>query len=390
MSAIKAVELLAAGQPGVVSLAQGIPSFDTPEPIKQAAIAAIRDGRAAAYSLTYGLAELRQTIACELGEAGMDYDPDHEIVVTCGGAEAIAATLRALITDGRREVIVPAPSYASYPEMVRTAGGSVRYVALDEANGWALDPAAVAAVMGPETAAVLLANPNNPTGHCYPEEQLRAVAELAQQHGCKLICDEVYKDFVFDGGSAYTPAAEPAYRDIVIRIFSFSKAYGMTGWRVAYVHGAAEVMDRVVGVHDNLVTCAPVVSQYAAMAAVTEGAPYVREFRAVLARRRDELCRWLDQYPDVFAYQKPNSAYFVFPRLVSGENDWDFVRAALAEAGVAAVPGVAFGPSGAGHIRLCFGRSDADMRLACERLDRWLARRRSPYPNARDAVKIVS
>lgn len=372
MSVIKQIELLAAERRDTISLAQGIPSFDTPEPVKQAAIEAILDGRAAPYSLTYGLSELRQAIALDLAEHGMSYDWKREIVVTCGAAEAIAASLKAFITDRRREVILPVPSYASYPEMIHAADGLVRYVTLDEHNSWKLDLNGIEAMIGPQTAAILIANPNNPTGHCYPESDLRALAEMAARHGAMLICDDVYKDFVFDGGVAYTPATDSRYRDSIIRIFSFSKAYGMTGWRVGFAHGSAAAIDRVVAVHDSLVTCAPVVSQYAAIAAIQQGKPYVEEFRKTLSGRRDKLCRWLDQNAQYFAYIKPSSAYFVFPRLLGPLNDWQFTRLLLADGGVAVVPGVAFGPNGAGHVRLCFGRSDEDLIAACGRMDKWL------------------
>lgn len=373
ISPIKHIELLAAERGDVISLAQGIPSFDTPEPIKQAAIAAIVDGRAAPYSLTYGLPELRQVIAHDLSQNGMTYDWKQEIVVTCGAAEAIAATLKAFVTPRRREVILPVPSYASYPEMIHAADGIVRYVLLNERQGWSLDLNEIEAKIGPQTAAILIANPNNPTGHCYLEHDLRMLAEMAARHGAMLICDDVYKDFVFDGIRTYTPATDARYRDSIIRIFSFSKAYGMTGWRVAYAHGPANAMDRVVGVHDNLVTCAPVVSQYAAIAAITQGKPFVESFRLTLAKRRDNLCRWLDTQGEHFSYTKPNSAYFVFPRLLGSLDDWQFTRMLLADGGVAVVPGTAFGPNGTDHVRLCFGRSDQDLSRACARMDKWFA-----------------
>jgi aspartate/methionine/tyrosine aminotransferase len=255
--------------------------------------------------------------------------------------------------------------------MITGAGGVVRYVELDEAAGWRLDVGAVAAVCGPQTAAILIANPNNPTGHCYPAEQLEELAELARRVGCVLVSDEVYRDFVFDGGIAYSLAQNAAYRDVVIRVFSFSKAYAMTGCRVAYVHGAAEVMRRIVGAHDNLVTCAPVVSQYAAMAAIRHGEPYLALFRAALKRRRTLVCAWLDGQGDLFDYARPEAAYFVFPRLRATGDDWGFTRELLREAGVAVVPGSAFGPNGAGHVRLCFGRSDDDLRRAMRRIEQW-------------------
>jgi aminotransferase len=374
VSAIKQVELMAAKRGDVVSLAQGIPAFDTPEPLKQAAIKAMLEGKTAAYSLTYGMPELRKLIQARLAAEGMDYDWETEIVVTCGATEAITASLRALVSRERPEVVVAVPSYASYTGYVKAAGGVAHFVGLTEDQGWALDLDAARAAIGPRTAAVLVANPNNPTGHCYSQAELDALVELCEKYDCKLITDEVYRDFMLEGGSAYTPAADDRNRKTVIRVYSFSKAFCMTGWRVAFLHSDRGVVDQVVGVHDAFVTCAPVVSQYAAMSALTEGEPYVAEFRAILRRQRDELCAWLDGHKRMFRYDKPAAAYFVFPRLVRDQDDWAFTERLLHEAGVAVVPGSAFGPNTAGHVRMCFGRSAEDIREACVRMDAWLKR----------------
>jgi aminotransferase len=376
VSAIKEVELLAAKRGGVVSLAQGIPAFDTPEPLKQAAVEALASGKAAAYSLTYGLPELRQAIQKDLAGMGMEYDWETEIVVTCGATEAITASLRALVSKERPEVVVPVPSYASYVHYVQAAGGVVKFLELDEERGWALDMDELRRLMGKQTAAILIANPNNPTGQCYSREELNEVAALARQHGSYLLTDEVYRNMVFEGEEPFSPAQNPENRDCVVRVMSFSKAYAMTGWRVGYLHSDVSIVNRIVGVHDAFVTCAPVVSQYAAIAALTKGRPYLKQFRDTLRRHRDELSKWMERHPELFEFEKPPSAYFLFPKLKTTSDDWAFTHALLLEAGVAVVPGSAFGPNGAGHVRFCFGRSEADLKLACARMDQWIRTQR--------------
>jgi aspartate/methionine/tyrosine aminotransferase len=264
------------------------------------------------------------------------------------------------------------PSYASYAQYVQAAGGVVRYLELDEQRGWALNMDELRKMVGSRTAAILIANPNNPTGHSYSREQLTEVAALVRKHGSYLICDEVYRNMVFEGEDPYSPAQEAKNRDCVIRVMSFSKAYAMTGWRVGYLHSDVNVVNRIVGVHDAFVTCAPVVSQYAALAALQKGRPYLKQFRDTLRKHRDELSRWMEQHPELFEFEKPAAAYFLFPKLKTTIDDWAFTRAMLTEAGVAVVPGSAFGPNGAGHVRFCFGRSAEDLKLACERMDQWI------------------
>jgi aminotransferase len=371
LSPIKAVELEASRIPGVVSLAQGIPSFDTPEPIKRFVQERIAEGVCARYSVTPGLPELREAIAELLGGEGMAYDPDQEVLVTVGSIEAIAATLLATIDPGE-EVLVFSPSYASYVPAIQIAGGVPRFVALAEDANFDLDPDAIEEAVGRRTRALLLCNPNNPTGTVFSRAETERMLAIAERHDLLVIADEVYKDFVYGGARIFSAAREPGARHRVIRVCSFSKAYGMTGWRVGFLHGPAELVAEIVKVHDALVTCAPVVSQYAALAALEHGEASIAEFRAELRRRRDHVIERLDALPHVFDYQKPNASYFVFPRLkdtVPGARDSRrLARELLERARVALVPGAAFGPTGEAHLRLCYARPPADIDLAFDRL----------------------
>lgn len=439
LSPIKTIELLASKTPDAISLAQGIPSFDTPEIIKKAAFKALNRGAAAKYSLTYGLPELRETIEQKLAEERMYYDFEKEIIVTAGAIEALAATLTAIITLKKNEVVLFSPSYASYSEVVKMAGGKPIFTNLIERgftqidtqinadSGWRIDFGKLAKKVNSKTAAILLCNPNNPTGTIFPKEDLLKIAELAEKKKFFIISDEVYKDFVYDlafsstgtggslapaasdrldlsarrlsaslrdqsrrtsetfrttknqgllgGGGLWSLAQFPQLRKRVIRIFSLSKAYAMTGWRIGFLHSDEEIIDKIIKVHDSLITCAPVISQYAAMAALDFANKNIEEFRRQFLARRDLICRRLDELSDFFSYQKPEAAYFVFPRILPSaykslrcKDSWNFSLNMLKKAKVATVPGIAFGPNGENHIRMSFGRNEKDINEAMERL----------------------
>lgn len=378
LSPIKAVELQASRIPDVVSLAQGIPSFDTPAPIKEFVQQKLAAGVCAKYSVTPGLPELRELIAETLLREGMRYDPDSEILITCGAIEAISATLLASVNPGD-EVLLTSPTYASYLPAIRLAGGVPRFVALAEDANFDLDPDAIAAAVTRRTRALLLCNPNNPTGTIFSRAQTLRMLEVAERHDLLVITDEVYKDFVYTETAPFSPALVPGARPRVVRIVSFSKSYGMTGWRVAFLHASRERVADVLKVHDTLVTCAPVVSQYAAIAALTLGEPFVAEFRQVFRRRRDRVIGYLDQLADVFDYQRPNASYFVFPRVKDtvplARDSRRLAEDMLERARVALVPGVAFGPTGEAHLRLCYARDDRDIDVAFERLGNYFAGR---------------
>ena len=371
LSPIKAIELAASRVPDVISLAQGIPSFDTPEPIKSFVQQKIAEGECAKYSLTPGLPQLRECIAESLLQEAMHYDPDQEIIVSCGSIEAIAATLLALTQPGD-EIILPSPSYASYQEVVRIAGCTPRFAPLHEEQNFAFNEEAFEACLSPHTRAILYCNPNNPTGTVFSETETRALIALAERHDLFLIIDEAYKDFVYTPEAYFSPAQVAAVRHRIVRIFTFSKAYGMTGWRVGYLHSDARNVQEILKVHDALVTCAPVVSQYAALAALEYGQDHIAAFRQAFKQRRDLMLTYLDQLSHVFDYQKPEGAYFVFPRIkdvvVHARDSYALAYDILEKAKVAVVPGSAFGPSGEAHIRLNFGRESDAITTAFERL----------------------
>jgi len=383
LSPIKQIELLASKIPDVISLAQGIPSFDTPEVVKKAAIKALNRGAVAKYSLTYGLPELRETIEQKLANEGMFFDFEKEIIVTAGSIEAIAASLIAIIEPKKDEVVLLSPSYTSYAEVVKVAGGKPVFSDLIEGQNWKIDFNDLKKKISAKTAAILFCNPNNPTGTIFSKEDLLKIAELAKKKNFFILSDEVYKDFLYDqqpitnNQQLFSLAQIPELRKRVIRIFSASKAYAMTGWRLGFLHSDEENIREILKIHDSLVTCAPVISQYAAMAALDYGDKEIEKFREEFKERRDLMSGYLNELKDFFEYQNPAGSYFIFPKILplaykalgaKKGDSWDFALKLLEKARVAVVPGVAFGPSGENHFRISFGRTEKDIREAMNRI----------------------
>lgn len=387
LSIIKQIELEASRYPDSISLAQGIPDFDTPEFIKRRVEKALKRGVVARYSLSPGLPELRELIEESLEQDGMYYDWEKEILVTAGSIEGITATIMA-ITDPGDEVIIPEPTYTSYREVINLTGCHPVFVPLNENKGWAFEIEKYKQAITPKTKAIFYCNPNNPTGTIYTKEQLMELAELAEKNDLFLISDEVYKDFIYDQKEFFSLAQVPELRKRLIRIFSFSKAFAMTGWRIAYLHSDEENVREIIKVHDSLVTCAPVISQYAAMGALEAGEKDVVDFRQQYKQRRDLICQRLEKLDSVFQFVTPDSAYYVFPKILpelaknlkdehgplvteeGSADSWRFAFWLLKNAQVAAVPGMAFGPNGEGHIRMSFGRKEEDINRAFDRMEK--------------------
>jgi aminotransferase len=371
LSIIKQIELKASKFPDAISLAQGIPSFDTPECIKRRVERALKRGVVAKYSLSPGLPELRELIEIQLEKENMFYDWEKEIVVTAGTIQGITATILAITSPGD-EVIIPEPTYTSYKEVIYLAGCKPVFVSLNEEKGWSFEIENYEKAITPKTRAIFFCNPNNPTGTIYSREQQLALADLAVKHDLFIITDEVYKDFVYNGEKIFSLAEVPELRDRVIRIYGFSKAYAMTGWRVGYVHSDEKIIKEIIKVHDSLVTCAPVVSQYAAMGALEMGEKDLEIFNKKYKKRRELMCSRLDKLDKIFSYVHPQSSYYIFPRIKSSQKSaWDFALELLDKTHVAVVPGHAFGPNGENHIRLSFGRSEADINEAFDRFDKY-------------------
>lgn len=371
LSVIKQIEILSSKYANSISLAQGIPDFDTPECIKKRAEKAMSRGEVAKYTLSPGLPELREMIEIHLSKSGIYYDWQKEIIVTAGAIEAITATIFAITNPGD-EIIIPVPTYTSYQQVIKLAGCKPIFVPLNEEDGWSFELNKYAEAITDKTKAIFYCNPNNPTGTVYDKKQLLGLAKLAVDHNLFIISDEVYQDFVFDNINIFSLSQLSEFRNRVIRIFSFSKSYAMTGWRVAYLHSDAKIINEILKVHDSLVTCAPTISQYAAMGALEMGEQDVKLFKNNFKERRDIVCEHLNNLSNIFSYVKPNSSYFIFPKIINTQVDsWKFCLDLIEKTKVALVPGIAFGPNGENHVRISFSRSEKDINEAFNRLKKY-------------------
>jgi aminotransferase len=373
VSATKEMPMLAARVGGCVSLGQGVPSFATPRHVVDAVALALREeDRAGKYSLQPGLPELRKAVAHHLeSEKGIATDPEGELAITAGAMEGLLMAIFTLV-EREDEVILPSPTYASYIEQVLLAEGTPVFVPLRKKD-WGLDVAAVEEAITPKTRAVVVCNPSNPTGAVYSDSEVRALAELARERGIYLIFDETYDYLVYGGEPTVSAASLPGAKEWVISVFSFSKRYAMTGWRVGFVMAPAELLTQMLKVHDAAVICAPTVSQYAALAAITGPQDPFADMRDRLRERRDLCCRRLDALAPAFDYVRPGGAFYVMARHpLTGEPDREVALRILNEARVITVPGDSFGPGGEGHLRLSFGGTEDELNEAFDRLERWV------------------
>ncbi|UEC42848.1 MAG: putative aspartate aminotransferase [Methanothrix sp.] len=340
--------------PGAINLGIGQPDFDTPDHIKRAAIEAIEEGFTG-YTMNMGTAELRAALSEKLKrENRIDYSP-REIMVTSGASEALFLAIAAVVEEGD-EVLMGDPGFVSYSALARIARGRPVGVPLDERFHLTAD--AVAERITPKTRALVVNSPNNPTGSVQTAEELRCLAELADDHDFALISDEVYEQFIYEGEHV-SPAL---YSDDVITINAVSKTYAMTGWRLGYVAARGEAIENMLKVHQYVQACASSISQMAALAAVSGTQEPVRIMREEFKRRRDVLVSGLRSMGvDI---KEPEGAFYAFPEV----GDGDDVAARLIRGGVVTVPGSAFGPRGRGHIRISYAASMEDLKTALERM----------------------
>jgi aminotransferase len=363
---------IAATMDDVISLGVGEPDFDTPRIIVEAGVESLREGRTH-YTSNFGTMELRRALSKHLdGRYGVRYDPANEVLITVGASEAVDLALRATCDPGD-EVILHEPSYVAYVPAIVFAGGVVRHVATRFEDDFALDPAAVEAAVTPRTKALFLGYPCNPTGAVLPDDVGDALAEIAVRHDLLVYSDEIYDRLAYGSYRHRAMSALPGMRERTILIGGFSKAYAMTGWRVGYVAGPAAILEGMVKVHQYGIMSAPTTAQDAALAAVLEGESDVERMRAEYDRRRRLLVDGLNGLGlETF---EPRGAFYAFPRIGStGLDDETFAERLLVEERVAVVPGSAFGPSGAGHVRMCYATAYESIEEALGRIGRFVER----------------
>ena len=357
----------------VISLSAGEPDFDTPAHIREAAIEAIRAGHTR-YTQVAGMRPLREAVAAKFTrENGLDIGWEDTIVST-GGKQVIYNALAATLNEGD-EVIVPAPYWVSYPEMVQLCGAKAVIVACDEDSGFKLTPEALANAIGPRTRWLILNSPSNPTGAVYTRDELAALAEVLLAHPHVLILsDDIYEHLIFDDASFHTIAqVEPRLMPRTLTMNGVSKAYAMTGWRIGFGAGPRWLLDAMEKLQGQQTSGASSISQHAALAALTGPQQFIREASSVFEQRRDLMVDLLNQAPGLVC-PKPAGAFYAFasckdligrstPEGVMLRSDEDVANALLDEAGVAVVPGSAFGLGP--YLRIAYALDDDALRDAC-------------------------
>ena len=373
ISGIKEMAMRAVKLPDIASLAWGLPSFRTPEPIRDAIKSQLDlDCDIGKYALPDGLPELRNAVAAEHeAVTGVSIDPDRNVIITAGNMQAVNALLHTALDPGD-EVIVTDPGFSSHIQQIRLCGGTPVYWPLDEEAGWALNTDALSNLITERTRAVILVSPSNPTGNIFSRADLLDVGRLVRERGLLLILDDPYHHFTYENRARYfNPASVAELAGNIAYCFTFSKAYAMSGWRLGYMIVPEELKRQVLKVHDATLICAPRISQVAGLAALTGNREFIDEFSRSLDARRSLICERLDRLPHLFAYVRPEGAYYVFPRiLVDHDNAHAFSVDLLEQAGVCVTPGSAFGPTGENHVRMAFCGPEADIDKAFDRLEK--------------------
>ncbi len=356
----------------VISLTIGEPDFTTPEPITRAAIASLEAGETH-YTANGGMVELREAIAADLEHRyGLRYEPRAELIITVGASEAVDATLRAICDPGD-EVIYHEPSFVAYAPCITLAGGIPVPIATGDETDFQITAAQVEAAITPRTKALFLGYPNNPTGAVLDRDELEKIAAVIERHDLMVVSDEIYERLVY-GGHEHVPFSMlPGMRERTVLIGGFSKSYAMTGWRIGWVAAPKELMVGIAKVHQYGIMCAPTVAQFAALEALRIGEPFVIQMHDEYDRRRQLMTRRFNEMG--LRCFEPRGAFYCFPNITrTGMDDETFAQALLREERVAVVPGTAFGPSGAGHVRVCYATAYEQCVEALDRIERFVAR----------------
>ncbi|SFM69853.1 pyridoxal phosphate-dependent aminotransferase [Methanolobus profundi] len=341
--------------PNSINLGIGQPDFDTPQHIKQAAINAINEGFTG-YTAGPGIPELREALSSKFKtENNFEVSTD-EIIVTSGASEALELAIASLVDPGD-EVLIADPGFVSYNSLVHLMGGRVTPLPLSD--DLTISPESVLENLSPKTKAMIINSPANPTGAVQSKADMKAFAQIADDHDITIISDEVYEHFIYEGEQV-SPAQ---FSDNVITVNAVSKTFSMTGWRLGYVAARKEYTDQMIKVHQYVQACANSIAQKAALAAVTGPMDSVFAMRDEFKARRDMLVEGLNAAGLNCA--SPKGAFYAFPEIPEGMTSGE-VASKMISNGVIVVPGTAFGARGEGHIRLSYASSMDDLRNALD------------------------
>ena len=360
---------IAAEMEDVISLGVGEPDFDTPWHIREEGIYSLEKGKTF-YTSNSGLAELKEEISKYLKRKNnLEYDFKNEVLVTVGGSEAIDLALRAMVDPGD-EVLVPQPSYVSYVPCVQLAGGTPVIIELEEKDQFKLTREKLEEAITEKTKVVVLAFPNNPTGAIMDHEDLAQIVDVIIDNDLFVITDEIYSELTF-GKNHATIASFPGMKERTILINGFSKSYAMTGWRLGYTVGPENIIQQMTKIHQFAIMCAPTTSQYAAVEALRNGDDDVDFMRNAYDQRRRYVVNVLRNMGlDCF---EPEGAFYVFPCIKKfGITSDEFATELIKAEKVAVVPGTAFGSSGEGFLRISYAYSMDNLKIALERIERFV------------------
>jgi len=353
----------------VISLGIGEPDFTTPWHIREAAIYALEKGKTH-YTSNLGLIELRRAIGRYVARNyGIEYHPDNEVLVSVGVSEALDIAFRALVNPGDK-VLFHQPCYVSYHPSVTLTHGVAVPVPTYARDGFALTAGALAAAWQPGCKLLMLNLPCNPTGGTCTREQLAAIAQFCVGKDLLVLSDEIYSELTFEGQHV-SIASLPGMRERTIFLHGFSKAFAMTGWRIGYACGPAELIEAMMKVHQYSMMCASIMSQEAAVEALVRGEEAMKAMRDQYHRRRDYVVRRFNEIG--LECHRPRGSFYAFPSVAAtGLNDQEFALGLLEAEKVAVVPGTAFGPNGAGFVRACFATGYEQLIEACARIERYV------------------
>ncbi len=357
-----------------ISLGVGEPDFDTPWHIRDEGIYSLEKGRTF-YTSNAGLKELKTEIAKYMNRRfDLTYDPDHEILVTVGGSEAIDIAMRAMLDPGD-EVLIPQPSFVCYPPCATLANGVPVIIELKAENEFRLTAKELEAAVTPKTKLLVLPFPNNPTGSIMERGDLEEIAEVIIRHDLYVLSDEIYSELTYGDTSHVSIASLPGMRERTIVINGFSKAYAMTGWRLGYACGPRLILEQMFKIHQFAIMCAPTNSQYAAVEAMKNGDEDVARMREEYdGRRRYLLYRFREMGMECF---EPYGAFYMFPCIREfGMTSEEFAERLLESEKVAVVPGTAFGACGEGFVRISYASSLENLKEALERIEHFIGKLR--------------
>ena len=356
----------------VISLGVGEPDFPTPMRVREAAIRSLEEGKTR-YSSNWGMPQLREEISHYLKRRfDLEYDTD-QILCTIGASEAIDVTLRTVLAPGD-EVLVVEPSYVAYKPAIALQHGVPVVVTTKAENGFRLQPEELEAAITPKTKALILPYPNNPTGAIMDKKDLEKIAKVCIQHDLLVISDEIYAELTYNGKNHVSIASIDGMAERTVVLNGFAKSFSMTGWRLGYAAGPKELMKAINKVHAYIIMCAPSMSQYGAIEALSDDAKCdadVSAMRTAYDQRRRYL---VDALNDMgLTCFEPEGAFYVFPSIAkTGLSAQQFCEKLLYDAGVAVVPGDAFGASGEQHVRISYAYSMEQLQQAMEKLRTFL------------------